>query len=203
MNSAALKNYRNKLEQLKGQRERLTAQLNKLKSQNKKIEREIKAFEQALYIVKEVGLQTQCQLQFHISDIGTMALDSIFPEPYTLKAEFIERREKTECDLYFMRDGCILDPLAASGGGAVDVAAFALRVASWAMERPRSRNTLMLDEPFRYLSDCYLPEAGEMIKQLSKELGIQIILITHSEALIDSADAIFNVAIKKGVSQIN
>lgn len=203
MHDETLKNLRSKLDQQKGQRSHLQSQLKETKARNCKMEKELKTFEQALYIVKEVGLQTQSQLQFHISNIGTMALDSIFPEPYALKAEFVERREKTECDLYFEREGCILDPLAASGGGAVDVAAFALRVTSWAMERPRSRNTLMLDEPFRYLSDCYLPEAGEMVKQLSKELGIQIILITHSEALIDSADTIFNVSIKNGVSQIN
>ena len=92
--------------------------------------------EKALEVVKAVGLKTQQQLQFHISDITSLALDAVFPNPYELVAEFVQRRNKTECDLFFSRDGNKVDPLSASGGGAVDVAAFALRVASWSMQRP-------------------------------------------------------------------
>lgn len=197
-----LKSIQQKIEQRKGQRSKLQEQKDFLQQQNKELGKEARKHEQALAIVKQVGLNTQQQLQYHISDIGSMALDSIFPDPYSLKVEFVERREKTECDLFFEREGSCVDPLSASGGGAVDVAAFALRVASWAMEQPRSRNTLLLDEPFRYLSENMLPDAGKMVQQLSQELGLQIILITHSEALIDSADKIFSVIQKNGKSEI-
>jgi len=68
------------------------------------------------------------------------------------------------------------------------------------MQVPRSRPVLMLDEPFRYLSTGLLPRAGEMLKQISSELDLQIIMVTHAEELIDEADAVFSVDMNKGES---
>ena len=90
----------------------------------------------------------------------------------------------------------------ASGGGAVDVAAFALRVASWSMQHPRSRATIILDEPMRFLSTDLQPKASEMLKQLSEKLGLQFIIITHEEELADEADKVFEIRQRKGVSEV-
>ena len=95
-----------------------------------------------------------------------------------------------------------MDPLSASGVGAVDVASFALRVASWSMQRPKSRSTLILDEPFRFLSADYQEQASVMIKEISDKLGIQFIIITHETILTSCADKIFEVKIRKGITQV-
>ena len=42
-----------------------------------------------------------------------------------------------------------------------------------------------------------------MIKEISQKLGIQFIVVTHENALTESADKIFEVSIKKGISKIN
>jgi DNA repair exonuclease SbcCD ATPase subunit len=125
--------------------------------------------------------------------VVSASLEAVFDDPYEMVVRFVQRRNKTECDLKFKRGQYEIDPLFASGGGAVDVAAFALRVASWSMQTPRSRPVLILDEPFRYLSPNLLPRASEMVKRISEELGIQIIMISHSDELIDSADKAFAV----------
>ena len=147
-------------------------------------------------------MATQQQLSFHISDITSLALEAVFPDPYALQVEFIQRRNKTECDLYFVRDGEKVDPLSASGGGAVDVAAFALRIASWSMTKPRTRNVIILDEPLRFLSANLQERASSMIKELSDKLGIQFIVVTHEPILANYADRTFNVSIKNGISKI-
>lgn len=124
-----------------------------IKSLNEEItqtKRSLKSHEYAREIIREVGLKTQQQLQYNISDIVSLALDSIFPDPYQLKVDFVLRRNKTECDLKFTRGDLEIEPIEASGVGAIDVAAFALRIASWSMLRPKVRNTIILDEPFRY-----------------------------------------------------
>jgi len=196
-------NYRNILEQKKGQKQQIEHQLHQLKKDRKYLKRDLKRHEQALEVVKAVAIKTQERIQFHISDITSLALESVFPDPYELVAEFVQRRNKTECDLYFSRNGEKADPLSASGGGAVDVAAFALRVASWSMQKPKSRNVLVLDEPFRYLSSDLLPKASEMLQQISQDLNLQIIMVSHSEELIESADKVFSVSRdKKGISSI-
>ena len=184
---------RNKLEQFKGKKEQLENSLQKAQKELEETKQAIRNHEQALEIVKEVGLKTQQSLQFHIAGIVTMALDSVFEDPYEMQVEFVQRRGKTECDLFFKKGEDIINPLSASGGGAVDVASFALRVASWSMQLPKTRNTLLLDEPFKNLSEELLPKAGEMLKRISQQLGIQIIMVTHSDTLIESADRVFKV----------
>jgi DNA repair exonuclease SbcCD ATPase subunit len=71
------------------------------------------------------------------------------------------------------------------------------------MARPRTRNTIILDEPFKHLSDTYQDQASAMIKELSRKLNLQFIIITHKEALTNYADKIFKVSIKNGKSQVS
>jgi len=193
---------RQTLEQRKGQRAQIRKSIKETKNQIKTLKQQLSHHEKAREIIREVGLATQQQLQVHISDIVSLALEAVFPNPYTLEVDFVERRNRTECDLFFARNDERINPITASGGGAVDVASFALRTASWSMATPHSRNTLILDEPFRYLSVELLPQAGEMLKQLAEELKLQIIMVTHSEELMESADRTFKVAQVKGVSKI-
>jgi len=197
-----IQNLRNHLEQQKGQKSQIEQNIVSLKQSVKEKQRDQRKHEQAREVILEVGLKTQQQLSFHISDITSLALDAVFNDPYKLVTEFVERRNKTECDLYFERDGSKVDPLTASGGGAVDVAAFALRVASWSMQRPRSRNTMVLDEPLRFLSADHQEQASVMIKEISQKLGIQFIIITHEPILASYADKIFETRIRKGVTEV-
>lgn len=156
--------------------------------------------EKAHEIIKEVGYKTQELLQVQISDITSLAMEAVFEDPYKLEVLFVERRNNNECDLLFERDGQLMKPLDASGGGAVDVAAFALRIASWSLSSPSLRNVIILDEPMRFLSRNLQEKASQMIKQISKKLGIQFIIVTHEAKLTESADRVFEVGQVNGVS---
>lgn len=129
-------------------------------------------------------------------------MDAVFDDPYELVVDFVQRRNKTECDLYFVRDGNRVDPMEESGVGAVDVAAFALRIAVYSMSRPHSRNVIILDEPFHFLSEDHQERASIMLKELSKKLGLQFIITTHKEGLTSYADKIFEVKKRKRISKI-
>ena len=198
-----IQTLRNRLEQQKGQKIQIEKSLSLLQSELNESKRSLRRCEQAREIIRIVGMETQKQLQYHISDITSLALEAVFPDPYELEVEFIERRNKTECDLYFVRGDMRVDPLTASGVGAVDVAAFALRIASWSMSKPHSRNTIILDEPFRFLSVDYQEKASIMLQTLSQKLGIQFIIITHEQTLTEHADKVFQVSIRKGKSKVS
>lgn len=193
---------RNRLEQLKGQRQKVENSLSKDRIELKYKGKELRQHEEALAIVKEVGMKVQSQLQFHISDITSLAMEAVFEDPYELLMEFVERRNQTECDLWFVRDGEKVNPLNASGGGAVDVAAFALRIAAWSMTIPRTNNVIVMDEPMRFLSQDLQEKASLMIKEISQKLGIQFLIITHEEELTEYADKVFECKIKNGKSKI-
>lgn len=196
------KEFRSELDQRRGRQSELEKTLNNKKAELKEKIEQRDLHEKARELIKTAGLKTQEALGFHISDITSLALEAVFPEPYDLVVDFIERRNKTECDLLFKRNGQAVDPIEASGGGAVDVAAFALRVASWSMKHPRSRPTIILDEPMRFLSTDLQPNASLMLKEISEKLGIQFIIITHESELTQEADKVIEVSKRNGVSKI-
>lgn len=202
-----IKQLRNKLEQKKGTKIGIENTMTTLRADLAEKKRDLRRHEQAREIIKEVGQKTQNQLSVHISDITSLALESVFPEPYELQVEFVQRRNKTECDLYFTREGNKVKPLEASGVGAVDVAAFALRIASWSMQLPHTSSVLLLDEPFKHLKGVEPNQRVlDMIKEISKRMNMQIITISDEriprEDIIESADRVFEISIKRKISKV-
>ena len=191
-----LQTIRTKLDQLKGKQMQIEQDLSSAQEELKVSIKSLHRHEKAREIIREVGKKTQDQISYHISDITSLALQAIFKDPYELKVEFVQRRNKTECDLLFERNGERVDPMSASGGGAVDVAAFALRIASWSMMNPRTRNTIILDEPFRFVSGDNQERASAMLKEISQRLGIQFITVTHNEVLSSYADCTFTTSLR-------
>lgn len=190
----------NQLQRRQGERDTLRRQLATAETRRTELQARQAAIEEAQRILQLVAQKTQEGIVLHISDIVTAALDAVFEETaYGFRVEFVQRRGKTEADLFFERGGERIDPMTASGGGPVDVAAFALRVALWSLLR-RSQgiaDTIILDEPFRFLSRDLQPKAGQMLKMLSEKMGVQFVFVTHVQDLVDSADRVFQV-VKKG-----
>lgn len=197
-----LQEIRNSLERKKGEKLRIEQDIDILATELKDLNRSLRRHEKAREVIHEVGLKTQQQLSYHISDIASLALGSVFEDPYQLEVEFVPRRNKTECDIYFVRDGNRVDPQEAAGVGANDIAAFALRVASWSMMRPRTRNTLFFDEPFKHLSEDLQEKASMMVKEVSKKLKLQIIIITQEQSTAIYADKTFTVKKRRQISRV-
>lgn len=190
-----------KIQHLTWKRTELFKQKDEFGDELKMQKREIINCENARAVLQAVAEQTQNEVSISISDIVTNAMQTVMNEPYEFKVQFIQKRGKTEAELKFVRDGLEIDPIASSGGGAVDLAAFALRVSLWCLSKPA--NTIVLDEPFRFLSKGLQPKAGELLKEISSKLGIQFIIVTHEKALVDSANKVIKVTKKNSVSEIS
>ena len=188
---------RQRLERQKGQQIQIQNTLTSLRTEIKLKQKELERHEEAKEIVRAAGQKTQEAISYHLSDITSLAMDAIFTNPYELVVEFVQRRNKTECDLFFRRNGQNADPMDSTGGGDVDVASFALRIACWAMNRPRTSNTIILDEPFHFLSEDLQEKASAMLKEVSKKLKIQFIIVTHKDNLTAYGDRVFQTYQKK------
>ena len=197
-----IQSYRTELEHRKGKRDQLQSLADESAQKIKALEQQDKHLQQAQLILQSVAKATQDELCFHISELVTLALEAVFPDPYKFSLTFTLRRGKSEADLYFLKGEDRVHPTTASGGGAVDVAAFALRVSLWSLKRPRTRNVLILDEPLRFLSADLQPKASTMVKEISRKLGIQLIIVSHEEELTVHADKIFRVRMREGISKV-
>lgn len=166
--------------------------LSELQQQAEKLKQSLLLLEQVQVFLQTVAKETQEQLKFHIQDIVQLALDYCFGDKYKFTINFDIKRGQTEAQLRFDLGGESIDPMDASGGGAVEIAAFAIRIAVWTLGRTRA--TILLDEPFSKVSVGFRPQAAQIIRQLSQKLQIQFIIITHMEEITDVADKIFRVS---------
>lgn len=135
-------------------------------------------------VIQVVGESIQKKAHSQIAGVVSECLELVFEEPYTFDIVFEKKRNKTEARLVFRKDGNEIDPLNASGGGVVDVAAFALRVSCLVLSKPKLRKLLVMDEPFRFVSEEYRENVQQVMDKLSTEFGIQMILVTHMKELI-------------------
>jgi len=198
-----MRDYRAEINRLKGKRQQVIERQATLEANLATLQTERLDLEQSQVVITNVAQLTQSELKYQISEIVTLALAAVFDEPYEFEVSFEQRRNQTECDLFFVRDDMPIDPLTASGGGAVDVAAFALRVALWALKTNRTRSILILDEPLKFLKGEDLPERGaKMLKEISDKLGIQIIYVSHIPEQVESADKVHEIKIKRGISYV-
>jgi hypothetical protein len=198
---------RTKLNKMLGAKEETEKNVALANHKLKELKKDLRYHIQAREIIQQVGMKTQQQLQFHIGEITSMALKSIFKEPYQLDVNFVKRRNKTECDLLFVREGNAIEPKEASGVGAIDVAGFALRIASWSMENPRSNNVILLDEPFKHLKGYEENlKVIAMVKQLSEKLNLQIIMVHDERVPLEDiekgADKVFEAKMRKGITTV-
>lgn len=204
-----IQELRLELERQKGEQAQLKKSITSLEKRIKQSKRQLIRHEKALEIVKQVGLTTQKQLEYHLEEQVDLAMEAVFDDPYALVVNFQEKRGKPEAELLFSRRDMEFPPVGNAGGGAIDVASLALRIAYWSMRQDKKiRPVLLLDEPFsRLKGEEANKRALAMIQELSKQLGIQVIMISDEriprETIIDTADRVFEISQnKKGHSRV-
>jgi ABC-type sugar transport system ATPase subunit len=62
---------------------------------------------------------------------------------------------------------------------------------------------MVFDEPFVYPSKDIQGRVGAMLKQLSHDIGIQMIYVSHEETYVGAADRVFRVVNNGGESSVS
>jgi len=167
----------------------LSKQYDECKNKLESIGIEILDMVEARNIISEAARITQQQFKMLVEELVTTAIQAVFPnKDYKFIMQFVLQNNRPQINL-LVQDGENEPyiPKEEQGGGLLDIISFALRVVLWSLEKPRSRNILIMDEPFRWTGN--LTElAANMMKEISKKLGLQIIMVTHDERLMEIAD---------------
>lgn len=153
-------------------------------------------------IVCDVLAATQGQVTGYIEDIVSLALATVYGPGYAFQIEHAVKRNQAEATPWIVIDGDRMSPREEVGGGVLDVAALAARLALWSLMTPRPPATFVLDEPGRFLSQDKQAAFGRMLRELSDLLGLQILLVSHSPGIIENADRAYEIAQAGGVSSV-
>jgi DNA repair exonuclease SbcCD ATPase subunit len=179
-----LDNLRRQIEPKYIQYKSLRSSIKKGKKELEKVKEEILDHSEAQVTAQLLSTVLQNKVHRRIAGVVTKCLQSVFPKPYAFDIQFKSKRGKTEAHLLFKRNGESVDPTTGAGGGAVDVASFALRCAAMLLSRPSCRKIVILDEPFKFVSERHREAVRNMLLDLSKELDIQVIQVTHIPELM-------------------
>lgn len=185
------KKLKDKVEEDRIHRDFLATKHSELINQKGTLESTLSDSKTAREIIHIVSKRTLQNLEFRLSNIGTLALKSVdktFPE---LVAKIEIRRNQTEIDFFFKEFGVLQNPLRSSGYGAVNIACYGLRISFWTLDK--NRHIMILDEPFKDLSPDLQQKASDMVKMIIDKFKLQHILVSHSNDLNYSADRTFEV----------
>jgi DNA repair exonuclease SbcCD ATPase subunit len=161
---------------------------------------------QAKYVITEVQKATQEKFKTRVESLVTMAIKSVYDRPFGFELIFERKRDKMECrpviyEVVGDKKEYYEDPENELGGGILDICSFAMRIVMWSLEKPKSRNVIVLDEPMKNLGEL-ITLGGQMLKEISHGLKFQLIIITHDSALIEIADRSWHVEHKNGESEV-
>jgi DNA repair exonuclease SbcCD ATPase subunit len=143
-------------------------------------------------VLTEANRLTQKRVTTKIESLITLCIRSVFDRPFTFKLRIEEKRNTIEAKPVIIEGENEYDPKDEMGGGIIDIISFAFRIVLWHLSNPRPRNLFILDEPFKFTGSL-VEKAGEVLRYLSKEMGFQVIMISHDNELIGICDRVYRI----------
>lgn len=153
----------------------------------------VETLEKCRQLILTAGKETQSELKSLIEHTVTLALQSVYGLKYKFVVQFLyDKRDQLEVTFYIDKNGLLLEPRKDTMGyGVVDICSFSLRMVMWMLSK--THPIMALDEPFKNASAGFIPLVSEMVKQISKMLGVQFIIATHIDQMIEQADTIHRI----------
>lgn len=192
-NNIDLLSLRTKINNLKIERRTL---INLSKDANERavtLKKDILDHAKARELLLNILLNIQNDFSKKVESLVTKAIKIVFfYRDFEFKLLFEEKRNNIECRPVIYEDGIEYIPKDDLGGSILDIIGFALRVILITLEEPGKRLFIALDEPFRWLGDLRY-KAGQMVGEICKGLGLQMLFVTHDKDLVSIADTVYHI----------
>lgn len=147
--------------------------------------------------------QSKQQIEYIVSN----CLQYIFNSNLEFKIELSEKANRSEAEFYVITSlddeiKLITKPETSRGGGVVDIVSLALRIALLEAHNPKINGPLILDEPAKHVSEDFIINVADFLKQVSTMFKRQVIMVTHNTHLLESADVKYRVELIDGISTV-
>jgi len=190
MNNTALRTILDKKKYLLEETENYLEQAEVKKA---KLSKKLEAIEKAQLIIQTAAHKIEKSIAYHLSDLVNTPLQALF-SGNVFDIDFTTKNNASHAAITVEKGGSKQAPLDSAGGGLADVVALGLRLAVWSMGK--TANLLCLDEPAKNLDVIRSPIMTQLLKDISDQLKVQVLLSTHKEDQIDSADRVYKVVQK-------
>ena len=211
--SDEIKNIKENLEKAKsyyfkqkGKKEEVEAQYSRLQEQLQKALNNIDILDQVRALLQKTSDFAREQSRQKIESLVTNCLQYIFDSNIEFRIEMNEVRGRSEAEFYVVSkfNGEVIKtkPQEARGGGVVDIVSLAIRLAMLQCSSLEIDGPIILDEPAKHVSDEYITQVAEFLKQVSEMFNRQVIMVTHNRHLSEIANRAFRVELKNSRSVV-
>lgn len=188
----------------KGRQQQLLETERRLDSEQRSLMESLDILDEVRLLLQHTSEYAREQSRQQIEMLVTNCLQYIFDSTIEFKIDIHEVRGKPEAEFYVVSsmDGIPVrtKPQEARGGGVVDIISLALRIAMLQCSNPEINGPILLDEPAKHVSDDYIVQVAEFLKQVSVMFDRQIIMVTHNRHLSEIADRWYRVEMNNGIS---
>ncbi len=189
-----------------GKRDKIKEQLKMEKQNLQNIEKEIELLSKVSILFQKTSEFAREQAKNQIESLVTKCLQFIFESDIEFLIEIEEQRGKSNAEFYVINKAEDIliktKPELSRGGGVVDIVSLALRIAFLQIHKPKIEGPLILDEPAKHVSDEYIFNVADFLKQTSELFNRQIIMVTHNHHLAAIGNNAYKVDIKGSESTV-
>ena len=189
-----------------GIRDSILDQVEKKRQGIREVEAEEKKLSGVVFLLQKAADFSRNQATHQIEDIVTQSIAYIMQNSSRFIVDLSEKRGLPIAEFFVESDygdyKVKTKPEMSRGGGVVDIVSLALRIAFLENHRPKMDGPLFLDEPGKHISDDYIFNMGEFVKECSRLFSRQIIMVTHNDYLTNICDKAFRVDIRNGTSDV-
>lgn len=189
-----------------GKKEKIEEQLKYKIEKSEEINQEIDLLSKVGTLLHKTSEYAREQAKVQVESLVTKCLQYVFETNIEFSVEIEEQRGKSAAEFYVVNniDDIILKtkPELSRGGGIVDIVSLALRIAFLQTHKPKIQGPLILDEPAKHVSDEYIYNVSEFLKQTSELFNRQIIMVTHNNHLAAIGASAYRVELKGTASDI-
>lgn len=170
-----------------GKREKLLEQLKEYEEEIIELEKNIELLEKVSILFQKTSEFARNQAKSQIESLVTKCLQYIFESNIKFTIEIEELRNKANAQFYVISEDGGLEiktrPELSRGGGVVDIVSLALRIAFLQIHKPTIQGPLILDEPAKHVSEDYIYNVGDFLRETSEMFNRQVIMVTHNQHL--------------------
>ncbi|MGM0395547.1 MAG: ATPase [Bacillota bacterium] len=189
-----------------GKREQLLELKNYYEEDLNRIIDETDLLEQVMVLFQKTSEYARNQAKSQIENLVTKCLQYIFETNIEFIIEIEELRNKANAEFYVINDTSDFflktKPEQSRGGGVVDIVSLALRISFMQTHKPPIGGPLILDEPAKHVSEEYIYNVGDFLRQSSSMFNRQIIMVTHNSHLAALSENAYRVELSGTTSVV-
>lgn len=173
----------------------------------KELDDKMEVVGKSIEFVEKVASGRRSKIKDDIESIITEALKLIYGSHYSIALEYGIKNNRTSAEFKVIKETEIGTVIRGQGGFGLSVAdticvPLKLLVLMRSSVNSGCSPVLMIDEGFKHMDENRISSVGRFLSEISKRLGIQIIMCSHHGEMEEFAESVHEVVDDNGIARV-